>query len=156
MNNVMATLNTFGLEYSINEYGFEVRKDLEFLKEQTQRGRSQRVAPYEVVNFGRLNPEGGERFEQKFEEFLNIPQHSKVSGMYWAEEDEQSVLILLNRMYEMSLDDWEEYASLMGCEDIEEAQAMHGDPAAQYAYLCVRVAKDDLYSFVRIVAAQCW
>lgn len=142
MANVMAALNTFGVEYDTNTYGFGVQRNL-----------SELVDREETVDY--IGFDGGDNFKTKFAEFIEKPHYYKVSGAYWADDDKY-VVIQFARLYEMTEEDWREYASLCGCEDPMEAQCNYGDPSPSYIRMNVRVSKGKMANLVRRYARYCW
>ncbi len=141
MNNVMAALGTFGIEYDVNEIGGNwIEQEMESLKPEI-----------ETVDFD-LNCKN---FQQKFKDFAEKENYSTMSGSNWA-DDGGSVVVLLSRIYQMTEEDWDRYASFCGCNDPYEAQAYYGDPTPSYMYMKVRVQKGQISQFVRTVAKYCW
>lgn len=150
MENVMAALNTFGIEYDPYEYGFEVEKDLLYLKNRTNQefGKMEEI-PVDLINFAEND------FETKFEEFVNMPHFNKISGAYWADDDGY-VVIQFSRMYNMTENDWDDFVAWCGCESPEEAIANYGEPSPTYIYLNVRIKKGEIGGFVSKYAHYCW
>ena len=142
MANVMAALNTFGVEYDTNVIGYGVERSLSDL-----------VKGEEIVDY--IGFDGGDNFKTKFAEFIEKPHYYKVSGAYWADDDKY-VVIQFSRLYEMDEEDWQEYANWCGCEDPMEAQCNYGDPSPSYIRMNVRITKGNIDSFVRRYARYCW
>lgn len=142
MEHVMSTLNTVGVEYATNTRGFDVQREL-----------SELVDSVETVDY--IGFDGGDNFKTKFAEFIGKPHYYKVRGAYWADDDKY-VVIQFARLYEMTDEDWQEYASWCGCEDIMEAQWNYGDPSPSYIRMNVKVIKEDLERFVNMYAYHCW
>lgn len=140
MNNVMAALNTFGIEYDVNEISaVPICEEKEELLKSEQ----------EVLNFKNKN------FFQNFKSFTARPQYSRISGKCWA-DDGKYVIIQFKRSYIMTDEDWEKYAIMCGCSDPFEAQGLYGDPNTGYIFLNVRIEKGHLRNFVSSYAHFCW
>ena len=141
MNNVMAALNTFGIEYDVNEVcGFSLCKDQKELLKSEQK----------VLNF-----QENSTFRESFKSFAERPQHSRISGKCWA-NDADSVIIQFSRSYIMTDKDWDDFAYMCGCSDPFEAQALYGDPNVSHIYFNVRVPKGKIHRFVSSYAHFCW
>lgn len=141
MNNVMAALNTFGIEYDVNEVrGFSISCSKENLLKSEQ----------EILNF-----QENKAFKDAFKSFAERPQHSRISGKCWA-DDADSVIIQFSRSYIMTDKDWDDFAYMCGCSDPFEAQALYGDPDVSHIYFNVRVPKGKIHRFVSSYAHFCW
>lgn len=142
MMNVMAALNTFGVEYDTNEEcGFGLKRNLsDLVKEET----------LEFIEF-----DGGDNFKTKFDNFCKKPHYYKANGAYWADDDGY-VVIQFARLYEMDDEDWREYANSCGCDDPYEAQCIYGGPSPSYIRINVKIAKGNIHSFVSRCAHYCW
>ena len=146
MRNVMAALNTYGVEYDTNVWGHEVERQISYLVD----GKTKTLD----------NPQfdfmpGFKEFIEAFKEFVDTPHYSKVRGWYWADSDDY-VVIQFARSYNMDDNDWQEYANMCGYDDPCEAQAMCGDPQTTYIRLNVRIPKGAINLFVQRYAHYCW
>lgn len=140
MNNVMAALNTYGIEYDTNiSCCRRLEKDPENLKKEVET----------------WDYESGE-FEEKFKEFAKEDSHYQgVQGSCWA-DDGKYVIIQFERLYIRDEQDWEEWLAVTGYNDIYEASINYGDPEASYIFINARVKKGDIDGFVRQYAKDCW
>jgi len=139
MQNVMAALNTGGVEYSTSIVGFDHKRDKQDLEEKG-----------ETIAY-----KDDEGFASKFDEFANIPQYSKIAGTYWA-DDEDSVLIQFSRFYKITAENWEKYAVEFGCKDADEEFSYGELRSTSRIYLNVRVNKRELDFFLKEYAHYCW
>ena len=137
----MAALNTFGIEYDTNTSGFGVKRKVNELKKE------------ETIEY--LGFDGGDNFKTKFFKFIEEPHYSNVRGAYWA-DDGKYVIIQFSRLYEMSAEDWQNYANCCGCDDPEEAQCQYGEPTSSYIRMNMRVAKGNIESFLMKYAQYFW
>lgn len=144
MANVMAAINTFGIEYDTNFVGCRVERKLSDL-----------LKGGKPVKYLEDASDGGKRFQTKWSNFISGPHYRKVRGDCWA-DDGDSVIIQFSRLYEMNEEDWIEYAYSCGCESPFEAQCCYGDPEPSYKRLNIRVPKGAIESFLRSVARYCW
>ena len=140
MTNVMAALNTFGIEYDVNVSGFDVESKLKDL--------FKKATPVEYDAYK------GEAFKEEFDKFVNMPQYGYTTGTYWA-DDNDFVVIQFSRTYIMTDEDWEEYAAFYGYANADEAMAC-GDPSPSRIYFNAKVKKGQIDSFVRNYAKHCW
>lgn len=140
MNNVMAALNTYGIEYDTNISCCQrLEKDPENLKKEVE------TWDYESGEFG-----------EKFKEFAKEDAHYQgVQGSCWA-DDGKYVIVQFERLYIRDEQDWEEWLAVTGCNDIYEASINYGDPEASYIFINARVKKGDIDGFVRQYAKDCW
>lgn len=141
MGNVMAALNTFGIEYDTNTSGFGVKRKVNELKTE------------ETIEY--LGFDGGDNFKTKFFKFIEEPHYSNVRGAYWA-DDGKYVIIQFSRLYEMSAEDWQNYADWCGYDTPEEAQCQFGEPTSSYIRMNMRVAKGNIESFLMRYAQYFW
>ena len=141
MNNVMAALNTFGIEYDVNVVStISISWKKEELLESEQ----------EILNY-----EESATFKNSFKSFAERPHFSRISGEGWA-DDGNCVIIQFVRTYQMDQKDWDDYAHMCGCSDPFEAQALYGDPNVKHIFLNVLVPKGKIHSFILSYAHFCW
>lgn len=130
-----------GIEYDTNTSGFCVKRKVNEVK---------REETIEYKGF-----DGGDNFKTKFFKFIEEPHYSNVRGAYWA-DDGKYVIIQFSRLYEMSAEDWQNYANCCGCDDSEEAQCQYGEPTSSYIRMNMRVAKGNIEGFLMRYAQYFW
>lgn len=133
MSNVMAALNTFGVEFDTNEWcGVRLHKSPKEVREKA------RV----ILCYDR---------DLNFESFVGF------KGSAWAEEGDE-VIILFHKVCLLTKEEQEEYASSLGCASYMEACVNYGDPVLEGEFLAVKIpkGKDKISSFVRKIAKFCW
>ena len=138
--NILAALNTFGIEYGRN-CGF-TRFNVE--------------KPEVVIDYRRRHfAEDAKKFLSDRPEEGGKGSWSHMTGHGYVQDGEDSIIVL-SRSYNYTDEDLIDFAHWCGYETFEEAQCNYGDITGRYTYLGVRVKKSDLDNFVHEVAPYCW
>lgn len=139
--NILAALNTFGIEYG-GTCGFTCFND---------------EKPEVVINYRRKHfAEDAKKFLSDRPEEGGKGSWSHMTGHGYVQDGKDTYIIVLSRSYDHTSEELIAYAHWCGYETFEEAQCNYGDITGRYTYLGVRVKKSDLDNFVHEVAPYCW
>ena len=151
MMNVMASLNTFGVEYASNVRGFD----------------PEGVAPGDQgqirfkAELTRYGFDSDKELKQVLADFLSYGKREagewgKPHGYRWEQEDDNHVIIYLERLYQRSYEEEEDVARSLGYDSAIQMSYEYGDVESPRVYMAVKVHVELTERFVQRVAPYCW